>query len=74
MIQFYFIGTPGNGGGKLFLFADLVFFCFLKYQMFISLFFKSERFRDGFQYFSCLMMKKKQELIFVCCSLSQDVY
>lgn len=51
-------------GEKLFLFADLVFFCILKYQMFISLFSKSERFREGFQYFSHLMMEKKQEVFF----------
>lgn len=62
MVQFCFIVTPGSGG-KLFLFADLVFFCIFKYQMFISLFSKSERFREGFWYFSHLMMKK-QELVF----------
>lgn len=50
-------------GEKWFLFADLVFFCIFKYQMFISLFSKSERFREGFLYFSHLMMKQ-QELVF----------
>lgn len=60
--------------GKLFLFADLVFFCILKYQMFISLFSKSERFREGFRYFSHLMMEKKQELFFLFTVLFLKLY
>lgn len=64
-------------GEKLFLFTVLVFFCVSKYKIpdvYQLTSQKSERFKEGFWYFSHLMMEKQQELFFFGCSLSQAVY